>query len=90
MRSRKTPASPRSSARWLDMQMFEAPPMQPTLERSRLEYRIIQLYSRDAGKRDATFSFDTGQGTQDLGFRNEVSVLFDCQPAREVKLSHHR
>jgi len=83
----RDPGEPALSARWLDMQMFEAPPMQPTLSGLSLEYRIIQLYSRDAGKRDATFSFDTGQGAQDLGFRNEVSVLFDCQPAREVKLA---
>lgn len=83
----RDPGEPALAARWLDMQMFEAPPVQPTLSGLALEYRIIQLYSRDAGKRDATFSFDTGQGTQDLGFRNEVSVLFDCQPAREVKLA---
>jgi hypothetical protein len=83
----RDPGQPALSARWLDLQMFEAPPMQPTLSGLGVEYRIIQLYSRDAGKRDATFSFDTGQGTQDLGFRNETSVLFDCQPAREVKLA---
>lgn len=82
----KDPGQPALSARWLDLQMFEAAPMQPTLSGLGVEYRIIQLYSRDAGRRDATFSFDTGQGTQDLGFRAETSVLFDCQPAREVKL----
>lgn len=83
----RDPGEPAISTRWLDLQMFEAPPMQPTLSGLGLEYRIVQLYSRDAGKRDATFSFDTGQGTQDLGFRNETSVLFDCQAAREVKLA---
>lgn len=83
----RDPGEPALSSRWLDMQMFESPPMQPNLSGLGVEYRIIQLYSRDAGKREATFSFDTGQGTQDLGFRNEVSVLFDCQPAREVKLA---
>lgn len=75
------------SSRWLEMQMFEAPPLRPALSGLGLEYRIVQLYARDAGKREATFTFDTGQGTQDLGFRNEVSVLFDCQPARAIKLS---
>ena len=30
--------------------------------------------------------FDVGQGTQDLGFRNEVNMLFDCEPAVEVTL----
>jgi len=83
----RDPGEPAISTRWLDLQMFEAAPMQPTLSGLGLEYRIVQLYSRDAGKRDATFSFDTGQGTQDLGFRNETSVLFDCQAAREVKLT---
>lgn len=83
----RDPGEPALSARWLDLQMFEQPPMQATLSGLGLEYRIVQLYSRDAGKRDATFSFDTGQGTQDLGFRNEASVLFDCQAAREVKLA---
>jgi hypothetical protein len=82
----KDPGEPALSARWLDLQMFEAEPMRVNLSGLGVEYRIIQLYSRDAGKRDATFSFDTGQGTQDLGFRNEVSLLFDCRPAREVKL----
>ncbi|MFN7564260.1 MAG: hypothetical protein ACK5TH_20995, partial [Prosthecobacter sp.] len=83
----RDPGEPALSARWLDLQMFEQPPMQATLSGLGLEFRIVQLYSRDAGKRDATFSFDTGQGTQDLGFRNETSVLFDCQAAREVKLA---
>ncbi|MEZ5385518.1 MAG: CehA/McbA family metallohydrolase [Prosthecobacter sp.] len=83
----KDPGEPALSARWLELQMFEAPPVRPNLSGLDVEYRIIQLYSRDAGKRDATFSFDTGQGTQDLGFRNEVSILFECKAAREVKLS---
>jgi hypothetical protein len=82
-----SPPVPPLSARWLDLQMFEAPPLQPTLSGLAVEYRIIQLYSSTAGKREAVFSFDTGQGTQDLGFRNETSVLFDCQPAREVTLN---
>src|SRR5439155_8968836 len=31
--------------------------------------------------------FNVGQGTQDLGFRSEVDVLFNCLPAQEVTLS---
>jgi hypothetical protein len=82
----KDPGAPALAARWLDMQMFEAPPMRPALSGLGVEYRIVQLYSRDAGQREALFTFDTGQGTQDLGFRNEVSVLFDCRPGREIRL----
>lgn len=72
--------------RWLDLMMFDAQPLKPTLNGLNLEYRIVQLYSRDAGRREARFSFNVGQGTQDLGFRNEVDQLFQIQPAREVTL----
>lgn len=72
--------------RWLDAVLFDRPPVAPTLTGLALEYRILQLYSRDAGQRQAAFSFNVGQGTQDLGFRAEADVLFQCRPAREVTL----
>ena len=72
--------------RWLGLSVFNSQPLTTSLSGLELEYRIIQLYSRDAGKRDAKLSFDVGQGTQDLGFRNEVSLLFDCQPAQNLSL----
>ena len=72
--------------RWLDLLMFDSQPLTPTLNGLTLEYRIIQLYSRDAGKREAKFGFNVGQGTQDIGYRNEVDVLFTCRPAQDVTL----
>lgn len=72
--------------RWLDFQLFEKQPLKRNLSGLDIEYRIIQLFSRDRGKREAKFSFDVGQGTQDLGFRNELAVLFDCAPAVKVSL----
>jgi hypothetical protein len=72
--------------RWLGLTVHNSQPLTKTLSGLALEYRIVQLYSRDAGKRDAKLSFDVGQGTQDLGFRNEVNLLFDCKPARKVTL----
>jgi hypothetical protein len=72
--------------RWLDLAMFDSQPLALTLSGLELEYRIIQLYSRDAGKREAKFMFNVGQGTQDLGFRNEVDILFTARPAREIAL----
>lgn len=83
----RDPGPPALNARWLDLHLFDSQPVRPPLSGLGVEYRIIQLYSRDAGRREASFSFDCGQGTQDLGFRNEVSVLFDCRPAHEVKLN---
>ena len=45
----------------------------------RLEYVALRLTPREAGRREATFRFDVGQGTQDLGFRAEVPILFNVQ-----------
>jgi hypothetical protein len=41
-----------------------------------VDYLLLELKPREAGRREATFRFDVGQGTQDLGFRAEVPVLF--------------
>jgi hypothetical protein len=70
--------------RWLDLAMFNKPPLNPALSGLEIEYRIIQLYSRDAGKREARLSFNVGQGSQDIGFRNDADILFNCLPATDV------
>ena len=72
--------------RFLDISMFQRQPLKKTLSGLAAEYRIIQLFSRDDGKREAELAFDVGQGTQDLGFRNSTSILFDCRPGIDVKL----
>jgi hypothetical protein len=72
--------------RWLSADLMTAQPLQKTLGGLALEYRVLQLYSRDAGRREAKIAFDIGQGTQDLGLRNESDVLFHCTPALPVKL----
>ena len=72
--------------RFLDLQMFNKQPMRERLSGLEVEYRILQLYSRDKGKREAKLAFDVGQGTQDLGFRNEIDILFTARPATTVKL----
>ena len=71
---------------WLDLRTYDAQPLRPALSGLAVEYRIVQLYSRDAGKREAKFSFNVGQGTQDIGFRNEVDLLFTALPAPEITL----
>lgn len=73
--------------RWMELDLFNRQPLGDRLSGLELEYRVLQLYSRDAGRRDATFFFDVGQGTQDLGFRNEASMLFNCLPAVSVRLA---
>ena len=70
--------------RWLQIATFDKQPLTKTLTGAALEYRIVQFYSRDAGKRAATLTFDVGQGTQDLGFRSELTVTFDASPAEDL------
>jgi len=72
--------------RFLDAVEFGQQPLKPTLSGLPLEYRILQLYTRDVGRREALLGFHVGQGTQDIGFRNAVPILFDCVPAVEVAL----
>lgn len=72
--------------RWMDVAVLRDRPLRRTLSGLGLEYRILQVYSRDAGKREAKISFNVGQGTQDLGFRSDVDILFDCEPAVALTL----
>jgi hypothetical protein len=72
--------------RFLEIRLFDAPPMAVNLSGLEVEYAIALVYSSEAGKREATLVFDIGQGTQDLGFRAEVPVLFQIPPAVTVKL----
>ena len=62
--------------RWMGLDLYDKDPMSPRLSGLPLEYRILQIYSRDQGQRSATISFNVGQGTQDIGFRNETVVVF--------------
>ncbi|MCA9073618.1 MAG: CehA/McbA family metallohydrolase [Planctomycetaceae bacterium] len=75
-----------SAQRFLDIEFFEKQPLKPELSGLGVEYRILQLFSRDVGKREATLEFHVGQGTQDLGFRSEIPILFDSLPSVEVVL----
>ncbi|MCH2201897.1 MAG: CehA/McbA family metallohydrolase [Fuerstiella sp.] len=72
--------------RFLDLSMLKRQPMTGTLSGLELEYQILMISSRDTGKREAALSFNVGQGTQDIGFRNAVPILFSCLPAVAVKL----
>jgi hypothetical protein len=73
--------------RFLELEMFGAPPMTANLSGLEVEYAVALIYSSEAGRREATIGFDIGQGTQDIGFRAEVPVLFSVKPAVAVKLN---
>jgi hypothetical protein len=75
-----------SRDRFLQPEMYTSPPMTANLSGLKLEYAIALIYSHEAGSREATIGFDVGQGTQDLGFRGEVPILFDVRPGINVRL----
>jgi hypothetical protein len=80
VRSNGSPAPPiqlspqESKERWANISLYQRPPMRPRLSGLALEYAILEVYSRDAGQRSAKISFNVGQGSQDIGFRNDVTV----------------
>jgi hypothetical protein len=61
---------------WLEAAVVAPEPLKKTLGGAKVEYVILRLRAHEAGKREATLKFDVGQGTQDLGFRAEVPILF--------------
>jgi len=83
----KMQLTPQEAAdRWADISLFQKPPMNRRLSGLALEYSILQINSRDAGQRSAKIGFNVGQGSQDIGFRNDVSILFTAVPAHAITL----
>ena len=72
--------------RFLTVEMFRQPPLTPNLSGLEVEYVLALFSSSESGKREATLAFDVGGGTQDIGFRGEVPVLFAIRPALKVPL----
>jgi len=77
-----TPAM--AKEKWADISLYEKSPFAKPLTGLALEYRILEVFSRDAGQRAAQIAFNVGQGSQDIGFRNDVLVVFDAMPAHDV------
>jgi len=74
-----------AAERWADISLYQRQPMRNRLSGLPLEYQVLAIASRDAGQRSAKIGFNVGQGSQDIGFRDEATVVFDALPARTVK-----
>src|SRR6188768_1815723 len=75
------------ASRFLEMQMYRNRPMLSHLSGLKLEYGILQIYCKDAGQREVEMGFNVGQGTQDIGFRNTINILFNSRPSVKVNLN---
>lgn len=73
--------------RYLEMEIYRGRPMLSHLSGLRVEYAILQIYCKDAGLREAEIGFNVGQGTQDIGFRNTINILFRSSPSVKVILN---
>ncbi|HEY0053834.1 MAG TPA: CehA/McbA family metallohydrolase [Pedobacter sp.] len=70
--------------RFLEMQVYHNRPLLPNLSGLKLEYAVVQIYSKDSGQREVEIGFNIGQGTQDIGFRNTINILFTINPSVNV------
>jgi hypothetical protein len=72
--------------RWASISIYDRQPMPRRLSGLPVEYVILEVFSRDAGQRSAQIAFNVGQGTQDVGYRNDIPILFTAVPARDVAI----
>lgn len=79
------------ASRWMQISSFEGQPMRANLSGLALEYRIVQIYSRDAGRKSALLEFSvTGdpKGDSDLIKQWRFDENADgWQAANQVQLS---
>ena len=79
-------ANTENRRRFLDVEMFDQPPMTERLSGLAVEYTVALIHSSESGQREGTIVFDIGEGTQDLGFRSQIPLLFSIRPAIPVTL----
>lgn len=76
-----------SENRFLEIQMYRNKPLLPNLSGLKMEYQVVQIYSRESGRREAELTFNIGQGSQDIGFRNVTNILFVIKPSVKINLN---
>ena len=74
------PTKPTGQNSWLTVRLKGLAPDSERLmlNGSATEYGILELGCRERGTRDIRLSPDIGQGTQDIGFRGETTLLLHC------------
>ena len=55
------------ASRWMQVSSFEGQPLKPNLSGLELEYRVVQIYSRDTGTKSALLEFNIGSGPDEEG-----------------------
>ncbi|GJM30909.1 MAG: hypothetical protein DHS20C17_35440 [Cyclobacteriaceae bacterium] len=61
-------------------------PAKQNLTGLEVNYGVVFVTCNQSGKREATLSFDVGQGTQDIGFRSDLPILFNSLPIKDLEI----
>ena len=72
--------------RFIDVTFYEKAPMTPGLSSLDVKFKLLWIYTHRSGLQEATFTFDVGQGTQDIGFRAEIPILFGADAPVDLTL----
>jgi hypothetical protein len=75
--------------RFLDLMMYGGQPLVRDLSGLELEYRILQLYCRDSGRKEATLQFDLRRGKDLVAAGRPLDFVFESVPAVLVRLRIH-
>ncbi len=71
----------RQPAEWCDVRLVENLVSSSILSGEETEWKLMELRSDLAGRREVRFEADVGQETQDLGFRATTDVLLKVNPS---------
>ncbi len=75
--------------RFLDLEMFDGQPMVPALSGLEVEYRLLSIYCRDSGRKEAALRFGLGPINPKAPAKlqsQEINIIFDSVPAVLVRL----
>lgn len=72
--------------RFLDVMMFNSQPLVRELSGLELEYRIVQIYCRDSGRKEATLQFNLNEGKRQIASGHPLRVDFESASAVLVRL----
>ncbi len=78
------------SKRFLDVMMFNNQPLVPRLSGLEVEYRIVQIYCRDSGRKEVHLGFECvkpGKKPMVVASTALAQLVFESQPAVLVKLN---
>jgi hypothetical protein len=72
--------------RFLDLMMFNNQPLVRELSGLELEYRILQIYCRDSGRKEATLQFNLMNDKSRVAAAETQRFVFEAAPAALVRL----